>query len=165
VYRGTTAGGESSLVKTGGALTYTDTGLTNGTTYYYKVAAINSAGTGTLSNEVSATPTAAPPSPDFSLAVSPASRTISRGSATTYTVTVTAANGFTGFVNLTYSILPSASAISLSLNPTGVTLGTSASSTLNVGTTRRTSKRTYTITITATSGSLVHSITVTLTVG
>jgi hypothetical protein len=44
----------------------------------------------------------------------------------------------------------------------GVTLDTSASSTLTVGTTRRTIKRTYTITISATSGSLVHSTTVTL---
>ena len=35
---------------------YTHTGLTGGTTYYYKVAAVNSAGTGTLSSEVNATP-------------------------------------------------------------------------------------------------------------
>ena len=149
---------------TGGALTYTDTGLSNGTTYFYKVAAINSAGTGALSNEVSATPTAPPPSPDFSLAVTPTSRTVSRGSSTTYIVTVTAANGFTGFVNLTSSISPSATGVTRSFNPTGVTLGTSASSTLNVGTTKRTVKRTYTITITAASGALVHSTTVTLTV-
>jgi len=164
VYRGTTAGNEPFLAKTGGALTYSDTGLTNGTTYYYRVAAINSAGTGALSNEVSATPTAPPPSPDFSLAVSPTSQTVSRGSSTTYTVTVTAANGFTGFVNFTSSISPSATGVTMSFNPTGVTLGTSASSTFNVGTARRTSKRTYTITITATSGSLLHSTTVTLTV-
>ncbi len=35
---------------------YTHTGLDNGTTYYYKVAAVNTAGTGSLSSEVSATP-------------------------------------------------------------------------------------------------------------
>jgi hypothetical protein len=52
----------------------------------------------------------------------------------------------------------------MSFNPTGVTLGTSASSTLTVGTTRRTIKRTYTITIIATSGSRTHSTTVTMTV-
>jgi hypothetical protein len=40
---------------------YTHTGRDNGTTYYYKVAAVNSAGTGTLSSEVSAsTPLPAP---------------------------------------------------------------------------------------------------------
>jgi hypothetical protein len=34
---------------------YTHTGLTGGATYYYKVAAVNSTGTGTLSSEVNAT--------------------------------------------------------------------------------------------------------------
>ena len=117
---------------------------------------------GALSNEQSATPTA-PPAPDFSVAMAPTTRTISRGSSTIYTVTVTAANGFTGFVELTSSISPSASGLTMSFNPTGVTLVTSASSTLNVGTTRRTTKGTYTITIRGTtSGSLVHSTTVTL---
>jgi hypothetical protein len=36
---------------------YTQTGLTGGATYYYKVAAVNSTGTGTLSSEVNATAT------------------------------------------------------------------------------------------------------------
>jgi hypothetical protein len=52
----------------------------------------------------------------------------------------------------------------MSYNPTGVTLGTSASSTFTVATTRRTLKRTYTITITGTSGNLAHSTTVSLTI-
>lgn len=59
IYRGTTAGGESSTpVKTG--LTGTSatlTGLVNGTKYFFKMAAVNSAETSPLSNEVSATPT------------------------------------------------------------------------------------------------------------
>ena len=38
---------------------YTNTGLSNGTAYYYKVAAVNSTGTSALSNEASATPQAA----------------------------------------------------------------------------------------------------------
>jgi len=58
VYRGTTAGGESTTAIATGITTtsYTNTGLTNGTTYYYKVAAVNSSGTSSLSNEASATP-------------------------------------------------------------------------------------------------------------
>ena len=36
--------------------TYTHTGLDNGTTYYYKGATVNSAGTGSLTDEISATP-------------------------------------------------------------------------------------------------------------
>ena len=60
IYRGTTAGGESGTPLATGvtATSYTNTGLTNGTTYYYKVAAVNAGGTSALSNEASATPAA-----------------------------------------------------------------------------------------------------------
>ena len=60
VYRGTSAGGESATaIATGVTSTsYTNTGLTNGTTYYYKVAAVSSGGTSGMSNEASATPAA-----------------------------------------------------------------------------------------------------------
>ena len=58
LYRGTASGGEA-VYKTGlTATTYTDAGLTNGTTYFYQVAAVNSAGTGAKSGEASAKPTA-----------------------------------------------------------------------------------------------------------
>jgi hypothetical protein len=163
VYRGTSSGGELFVANTGDALTFNDSGLTNGTTYYYKVAAINSAGTGTLSNELSAMPTAPPPLPDFSLGVTPGSATVTRGGSTTYNVTVTALNGFGGTVTLTSGISPTASGLTMSFNPTMVT-GGDGSSVLTVTTLRRTAKHTYTITVTATSGSLVHSVTVTFIV-
>jgi hypothetical protein len=57
LYRGTVKGGETLLATLGNVLTYSDTGLTNGRTYYYKVSAVNSIGEGASSNEVSATPT------------------------------------------------------------------------------------------------------------
>jgi hypothetical protein len=164
VYRSTTAGSETFLANSGGALTYADSTVTNGTTYYYKVAAINTAGTGALSNEVSITPSSGLPAADFGVGVTPLSAQVARGSSTSYTVSVTAANGFTGFVNLTSTLSPSGTGITMSFNPTGVTLGTSAQSTLTVATTRRTQKRTYTITIRGTAGALVHTTTVTLTV-
>jgi hypothetical protein len=58
VYRGTASGAEgTTAVATGIAtVTHTDTGLTNGTTYFYKVAAVNPGGTSPLSNEASAKP-------------------------------------------------------------------------------------------------------------
>jgi hypothetical protein len=61
VYRGTAAGAESATpIATGiTATAYTNTGLTNGTTYYYKVAAVNPAGTSPMSNEASAKPVSA----------------------------------------------------------------------------------------------------------
>jgi len=161
IYRATSSGGETTpLATSGGALNYTDIAVTNNVTYFYKVAAINSAGTSTLSNELSATPTAPPPPPNFTVVVTPLSQTISRGSSTAYTVTVTATNGFAGTVTLKSSITPSANGLTMSFSPASVAPGTS--STLTVGTARKTAKHTYTITITGTSGALVHSVTVTL---
>jgi hypothetical protein len=61
VYRSESPGTETQLTTSGGALNYTDAAVTNGTTYYYTVAAVNSAGTGAQSNEVSAMPIAPPP--------------------------------------------------------------------------------------------------------
>ncbi len=60
VYRGTTSGGETQLASGVTTAGYTDTGVSNGTTYYYKVAAVNPSGTSGLSSEVSATPQALP---------------------------------------------------------------------------------------------------------
>jgi hypothetical protein len=63
VYRGTAANGESTTAIATGVTTasYTDTTVTNGTPYYYKVAAVNAGGTSALSNEASATPLAPVP--------------------------------------------------------------------------------------------------------
>lgn len=61
IYRGTTSGGEGATpvaTVSGSTLTYTDSGLTNGQTYYYTVKAVNSVGTSAASNEASATPAA-----------------------------------------------------------------------------------------------------------
>jgi regulation of enolase protein 1 (concanavalin A-like superfamily) len=60
IYRGLTASGESGTPIASGITStgYNDTGTTNGTTYYYKVAATNSTGTSGYSNEANATPTA-----------------------------------------------------------------------------------------------------------
>jgi PKD repeat protein len=62
VYRGTSSGNET-LLNSGGCsslgsvLSCTDTGLTAGQTYFYKVTAVNPIGEGLQSNEASATPT------------------------------------------------------------------------------------------------------------
>jgi fibronectin type 3 domain-containing protein len=67
IYRGTSPGGESLLTTTGVTNSYNDTTVSNGTTYYYEVAAINAVGTGALSSEVGATPSAtAPAAPTLS---------------------------------------------------------------------------------------------------
>jgi parallel beta-helix repeat protein len=68
VYRGTTSGGETLLITLGNVLTYTSTGLTNGQIYYFKVSAINSAGPGAQSNELSALPPTTPSAPTLASA-------------------------------------------------------------------------------------------------
>lgn len=58
LYRGASAGGEGTTpLKTGlTGTSYTDLGLTNGTTYFYKLSAANANGTSSQSAEVSAKP-------------------------------------------------------------------------------------------------------------
>jgi PKD repeat protein len=58
VYRSTSSGAETLLATVGAVNSYTDTAVTNGTLYYYTVAAINASGTGPQSAEVSARPSA-----------------------------------------------------------------------------------------------------------
>ena len=65
LYRSTSSGTETLLTTLGNVASYDDTAVTNGTTYYYKVSAVNSVGEGPLSTEASATPTAPPPPPSI----------------------------------------------------------------------------------------------------
>ncbi len=51
---GTSPGGETLFVTLGNVLKYTDNGMAKGVTYYYKVSAVNSAGEGPRSKEVTA---------------------------------------------------------------------------------------------------------------
>jgi hypothetical protein len=64
VYRGTSPNPTTALTPDLGVVTsYVDTGLVNGTTYYYKVSALNANGEGPLSNQAQVTPLAlVPPS-------------------------------------------------------------------------------------------------------
>ncbi|MGA7909762.1 MAG: glycoside hydrolase family 44 protein, partial [Candidatus Sulfotelmatobacter sp.] len=59
VKRGTTSGGPYSQVAAPSGTGDTDTGLSDGTTYYYVVSAVNSAGESANSSQVSATPVSA----------------------------------------------------------------------------------------------------------
>jgi outer membrane protein assembly factor BamB len=70
VYRGTSSGSESPTpIATGlTSPSYSDTGLVNGTTYYYEVSASNAGGSGGLSAEVSAKPMTVPGAPSLTAA-------------------------------------------------------------------------------------------------
>ncbi len=114
---------------------------------------------GSLSSQIYLTLNIGTASEDFSLAVSPSSQTVTSGSGTSYTATVTALNGFTGTVDLTVGGLPSGA----SYTPVSVT-GGSGSPSVAITTSSSTAAGTYPLTITGTSGSLTHSTGVTLIV-
>src|SRR5205809_14047 len=169
IYRGLAPTTETLLTTMGNVLTYTDTSVTNGVTYYYQVSAVNGAGEGPRSNEASATPSPPPPPPDFGISATPASLSIQIGSSGTSTIALTSLNGFAGTIGLSTSIACSGLCLiypTASLNPTSVTLtsGGTGVSTLTVATSVLTTPGTYTITITATSGSITHTVTVTVQV-
>jgi minor extracellular protease Epr len=85
IYRGTTSGGKTELTTLGNVLTYTDTSVTNGQTYYYQVTAVNSIGESEKSSEAYATPSSVK---TLSVAVVTDKATYSRGSNVRITVTV-----------------------------------------------------------------------------
>jgi fibronectin type 3 domain-containing protein len=68
VQRSTSSGGAYTQISTPTATNFTDTGLTNGTKYFYVVSASNSVGQSANSAQVSATPTLPPPATPTGLA-------------------------------------------------------------------------------------------------
>ncbi len=100
-----------------------------------------------------------PATPDFTLSASPSSGSIAQGANGTRTVTVTRQNGFAGSVSFSASGMPSG--VSAAFSPSSTT-GTSSTLTLSVS--PSTPAGTSTITITGTSGSLVRTTPITLTV-
>jgi len=96
--------------------------------------------------------------PDVSIGVSPASRSVVPGGNAIYTVTVTPLAGFTGQVNLTTSPLPAG--VVSDFNPVIVNIddATSKTSTLSLATGLSTPVNNHSLTINAQSGSTTHSI-------
>jgi subtilase family serine protease len=101
--------------------------------------------------------------PDFSIFASPASRSIKRGSSTTYQATVTASGGFSEAVSFNATGLPSGA--NATFSPSSVPGSGVSTMTVSTGSrTTPTGSYTLTITGTGTGGSPVHSTTVSLTV-
>ena len=143
----------ASVAGTGSStMTVTTTAATAAGTYVVTITGTGS--TLTHSTTVTLVVTAAP---DFTIAASPSTLTITRNVNGTYTVNVGALNGFSGAVNLTVTGLPRNTTATFS--PTSV-VG-SGTSTLTVNSSRRANS---TLTITGTSGTTTHSVNVTLVV-
>jgi len=93
--------------------------------------------------------------PDFSISASPSSVAVNPGQGGSYTVSVAATNGFNSTVNFMVSGLPSgATGV---FNPASVT--GSGTSTLTITTTNTLAAGTNQLSITGTSGTLVHTAT------
>lgn len=99
-------------------------------------------------------------SADFVISGAPGSQTVTAGSDTSYTATVTAIGGFSGTTSFSVSGLPDGVTGSFS----SLSVDGSGSSTLSISTSATTPSGSYPLVITATSGNLVHSSTVTLVV-
>jgi hypothetical protein len=101
------------------------------------------------------------PAGDFSASASPSYQTVTPGSAATYTITVTALDGFTGIVQPAVTGLPAGA--TSSFNP--ATISGSGSTTLTVTPSASTSTASYQLDVSLTSGSLSHGGGLTLNVG
>jgi hypothetical protein len=122
----------------------------------YPITIFATSGGITHSTQVNLTVTA----PDFSIAATPSTQTVTAGGNTTYTVSTSALNGFTGSVSLGTSGLPTGATASFS----PASISGSTTSTLTISTLSSTPAATYTITITGISGSINHNTAVLLTV-
>ncbi|MGC5321472.1 M28 family peptidase [Micromonospora arida] len=99
------------------------------------------------------------PTNDFSVAVSPTTRTVARGASTTATVSTATTAGSAQSVSLSASGAPSG--VSVSFSPSSVTSGGSSTMTLTASASAATG--TFTITVTGT-GSVTRTASLTLTV-
>jgi len=92
IRRATTAGGPYTIIKSNAVGTsYTDTGVVNGTSYFYVATATNAGGEGALSGEATSTPAGPVASTATALLSSPNPSTV--GQAVTFTATVTSGAG------------------------------------------------------------------------
>jgi len=100
------------------------------------------------------------PTPAFTVSAAPSSQTVNPGGGTSYSVSTSAVNGFSGSIGLSVSGLPANATGTFSPTPVNVGSG----STLTITTASNTPPGSYSLTITGTSGSLTSTTNVTLNV-
>jgi hypothetical protein len=102
----------------------------------------------------------AAPTNDFSISANPTSLSIPQGSSNTATISTAVTSGSAATISLSAGVSPSGP--TASLNPTSVTAGGSSTLTVNVG--AAVTPGAYTVTVTGTEGSAIHSAMVNVTV-
>lgn len=155
--------GSHTLLERANANTYGVLKLTLNSTGY-KADFVPVAGS-TFTDTVSATCNKATnTNPDFSVAATPASQSVVRGSGATSTVSLTSTGSFAGAVTLSLAGLPSGVTYALGTNPVNLAANATASSTLSLNASATASTGTYTVTVNAVSGSTTRSATFSLSV-
>lgn len=138
----------ASATATTGAATVTVTGVSGSTTHSTTIAlTVNAAAT-----------------PNFTIGASPSSVTVTQGGNGTSTITITSQNSFSSATTLTTTGLLSGVTAAYSTNPVTPPANGSATSTLTLTASATATVGTAIVTVTGTSGSLVHSATISLTV-
>ena len=158
---GTTCAYDNSTVAVSGSASgLANLTITSGSTTTAQTGTVTVTGTsGNLTNSVTLNVTVAVA--DFQITSGNASETVSQGSSTTDTITVTPVQGFTGSVSFSCAGTTGL-ACSLTTNPVSITSPSAATSTLTV--TASSSASSGSVTITATSGNLTHNRVVPVTV-
>jgi hypothetical protein len=140
------------------ALAITTSSTTPAGSYVFTVTGTST--TPALTRTSTATLVVQPPATgNFTLSISPASRSINPGQSTTYTITITRSGGFTGAVTFSVSGLGTGASGTFSPNPT-----TGNTSTLTVTTTTAATPGSRVFTVTGTSGTLTRTVTGTLVI-
>ena len=119
---------------------------------------INASGN-SINHTAGVTLTITPP-PDFTLSATPGTQTVIAGAVTSFTVTATAQNGFAGTIGFSVTGLPAGAMDGFS----PATLAGGGSSTLTITTGSGAAPGIYPLTITATSGTLTHTASGSLTI-
>jgi galactose oxidase-like protein/PKD domain-containing protein len=103
---------------------------------------------------------------DFTISITPTSKTVTRGSSTSYTVTIASSSAQqpAGNVSLSVSGVPRTTSATFAPQSVSVTDSNSKSSVLTVAPKKNAARGTYTLTITGTSTGRVHSTTATLVI-
>jgi len=103
--------------------------------------------------------------PGFTVSASPTAVSVQQGSNATSTITVTSQNGFNSATTLSVSGLPTGVTAAFSPNPVTPPANGTVTSTLTFTASSTAPSGTSTVTVTGTSGSLTQNATITLTVG
>jgi uncharacterized membrane protein len=102
---------------------------------------------------------------DFSITVSPQTAIMSKRQTDNFTISIASLNGFSQPVMLSSVILGNTTGITVTITPTSLaTTGGVASATLTISTSLKPTLGTFTVLVTVSSGSLVHTVSVTLIV-